>query len=231
MGGSSDMIKNEIDDVFSPKRQLELEDVIRKLKAFKPNKIAVEAVKKADREINNTYHQYINNSLKLNKNEIQQIGFRLGAMMEIERIYPVDWMGDVGQRNIEEVLEWAKTKHYELYSSIMEEYIPKIVEPPTTGYTIGDMLIHLNQEKRVQQDHALYMQIARIGTGTDYIGVDWVRWWYQRNLTIFFNLSGLVSDSNDRIILLIGAAHTYLVRQFLLESGVFEVESTLHYLQ
>lgn len=75
------------------------------------------------------------------------------------------------------------------------------------------------------------MQIARIGTGTDYIGVDWVRWWYQRNLTIFSNLSGLVSDSNDRIILLIGAAHIYLVRQFLLESGVFEVESTLHYLQ
>lgn len=219
MGGSSDMIKNEIDDVFSPKRQLELEDVIRKLKAFKPNKIAVEAVKEADREINNTYHQYINNSLKLNKNEIQQIGFRLSAMMEIERIYPVDWMGDVGQRN------------YELYSSIMEEYIPKIVEPPTTGYTIGDMLIHLNQEKRVQQDHALYMQIARIGTGTDYIGVDWVRWWYQRNLTIFFNLSGLVSDSNDRIILLIRAVHIYLVRQFLLESGVFEVESTLHYFQ
>ena len=41
MGGSSDMIKNEIDDVFSPKSQLELADVIRKLKAFKPNKIAV----------------------------------------------------------------------------------------------------------------------------------------------------------------------------------------------
>lgn len=38
-------------------------------------------------------------------------------MMEIERIYPVDWMGDVGQRNIEEVLEWAKTNQYELYRS------------------------------------------------------------------------------------------------------------------
>lgn len=135
---------------------MELEDVIRKLKAFKPNKIAVEAVKEADREINNTYYQYINNSLKLNKNEIQQIGFRLSAVMENERIYPVDWMGDVGQRNIEEVLEWAKTNQYELYSSIMEEYIPKIVEPPTTGHTIGDMLIHLNQEKSTARPCTLY---------------------------------------------------------------------------
>lgn len=64
MGGSSDMIQNKIDDVLSPKSQLELEDVIRKLKAFKPNKIAVEAVREADREINNEYHQYLNNSFK-----------------------------------------------------------------------------------------------------------------------------------------------------------------------
>lgn len=231
MGGSSDINQFDIDNVLSAKKQIELEEVIRKLSAFQPNKVAVEAVKETDNELNTMYHQYINNSLELNTNEIQQIGFRLSARMENERIYPIDWMGELGQRDIGEVLEWAKSNQSELYKLIMEEYLPKIMDFPSKDHMILDMLIHMNQEKRVQHDHELYMQVARIGTETDYIGIDWMRWWYQRNLTIYSNLTRLITDSDDRILLLIGAAHIYLVRQFLLESGIFEVESALDYLR
>ncbi len=231
MGGSSDLVEYNLDTVLSTKRQMEIEAVIQQLESFKPNKVAVEAVKETDREINKTYHQYMNNSLELDANEIHQIGFRLSAAMGNERIYPVDWMGDIGQRDIGEVLDWAKTNQSELYRSITEEYIPKLMELPSKEQTIRDMLIHINQEKRIQHDHELYMQVARIGTGIDYIGVDWMRWWYQRNLIIYSNLTSLATSVNDRILLLIGAAHIHLVRQFLLESGIFEVESALDYLQ
>lgn len=229
MGSSTDMIQMNIDNMLFPKRQTEIENVIEKLKLFKPNKVAVEITKENDIELNNSYQKFLNNSLELDANEVHQIGFRLSARMGNEKVYPIDWMGDVGHRDIGDVLGWAGTNQPELYRLITEEYVPKI-ECQLKGRTILEMFIHINQEERIQIDHEMYMQIARIGEGTNYIGIDWLRWWYQRNLTNYSNLTKLIEDSNDRILLLIGAAHLHLVTQFLRESGLFEVESALHYL-
>ncbi|MFJ8064046.1 DUF5694 domain-containing protein [Psychrobacillus sp. NPDC096426] len=226
MGANTDMIQTDIGNVIVS----EVEQVIQKLKAFKPNRVAVEVLKEKDAELNEAYQQYINNSLELGKSEVYQIGFRLSAEMGNEKIYPIDWMGDIGQRSIGEVLEWAKTNQPQQYRLITEEYIPKLIAQ-SSGLTILEKLVNINQQERLQFDHELYMQVARIGEGTDYIGIDWMRWWYQRNLIIYSNLSRLVHDSNDRILLLIGAAHVHLVSQFLEESRLVEVESAWHYLQ
>lgn len=75
----------------------------------------------------------------------------------------------------------------------------------------------------------MYMHIARIGRGSDYVGIDWMRWWYQRNLILFANLAD-ISSSNDRVLLIIGAAHVHLVAQFLKESGLFEIVSVGEFL-
>lgn len=76
----------------------------------------------------------------------------------------------------------------------------------------------------------MYLTIAQIEKDYDYIGIDWVRWWYQRNLSIYTNVTKLINTPSERVILLIGGAHLHLLRQFFRESGVFHVEDVNDYL-
>ncbi|TSB48233.1 hypothetical protein FN960_01385 [Alkalicoccobacillus porphyridii] len=99
-----------------------------------------------------------------------------------------------------------------------------------SGTNLLDWYRHMNDARSIQSDHEIYMHIARIGDWEHYIGVDWLRWWYQRNLIIYANLTKLIESNEERIFLVIGAAHLHTVQQFLRESGLFEVEEAHSYL-
>ena len=75
------------------------------------------------------------------------------------------------------------------------------------------------------------MLIAQIGKGTDYIGIDWLRWWYQRNLIIYSNLAKITNSPDDRTLLIIGGAHIHPVSQFIKESGMMDVVPAMAYLK
>ena len=95
-----------------------------------------------------------------------------------------------------------------------------------------DMYMHLNQPEGRRADHQAYMRIARIGIDTQYPGAHWViHNWYARNFKIFVNLTRITESADDRILLIIGAEHVFLVQQFLEDSGDYIVESPLKYLK
>lgn len=76
----------------------------------------------------------------------------------------------------------------------------------------------------------MYMAVARIGKGEEYIGIDWIRWWYQRNLIIYYNLTKITKLPSDKTLLVIGSAHVHLISQFLKESRLYEVKNVSDYL-
>lgn len=131
-------------------------------------------------------------------------------------------MESVGNRAISQVLDWAKIEQPELSNFIDEEYISKL-QLGLEDKSIFEMIYKYNEENFNQKQHEMYMQIARIGKDVEYVGIDWVRWWYQRNLIIYSNLAEITSLSSDRTLLIIGSAHVYLISQFLKESGLFDV--------
>ena len=49
--------------------------------------------------------------------------------------------------------------------------------------------------------------------------------------TIFVNLTRITESADDRILLIIGAGHVFLVQQYLEDSGDYIVESPLKYLK
>ena len=76
------------------------------------------------------------------------------------------------------------------------------------------------------------MRSARVGLGDQYPGANWVSHsWYDRNLKIYVNLTRIAESADDRILLIIGAGHVYLIQQFLEESGDYIIESPLKYLK
>ena len=94
------------------------------------------------------------------------------------------------------------------------------------------MYIQDNDPESIRKDHQEYLRfIARVGLSDEYPGANWLsHYWYDRNLKIFVNLTRITESADDRIMLIIGAGHTYLIQQFLEESGDYIVESPLKYL-
>ena len=97
---------------------------------------------------------------------------------------------------------------------------------------ITDMYIRINQPEWSRASQRAYLHSARIGLDDQYPGANWLAHiWYARNLKIFVNLTRITESANDRILLIIGAGHIFLVQQFLEESGDYIVESPLKYLK
>ena len=234
-----------MDDVLAPKRQSEMEQLISQIKEFRPTKIAVYADDSADAEINANYQGYLEGTYELTRTLHDQIGFRLAKQMEHSKVYCVaDWpkqrpILDGIDRSLMDYDTFAEGHNQEhLLPSISssgqkirrssdgtlwiehEEYIPLI-----------DLYIRLNQPESVLADHQGYLRKARIGLEDQYPGANWVsHWWYAHNLKNFVNMTRITESTDDRILLIIGAGHVFLVQQFLENSGDYNVESPLKYL-
>ena len=95
-----------------------------------------------------------------------------------------------------------------------------------------DMYIRMNEPEQIYVDHQPYLRTARIGLNDQYPGANWVaHWWYAHNLKNFVNLTRITESTDDRILLIVGAGHVYLIQQFLEDSGDYIVESPLKYLK
>lgn len=231
MQGSCDVHGEVPEDIFSERRQKEIEQIITKIKQYQPTKIAVEIDRKKDNLLNQQYIDYLNQQVELTQNEVHQIAFRLAKQLEHQRIYAVDWMEQgVSISGCGECITYLTEKEPKLHAEISQyECEPVKLDQNTT---ILDVYQRINSVEYEEMTKAYYTNYARIGVDMDYYGLGWLNWWYQRNLIIFANLAELVTqDSNERVLLLIGAAHKGILSQMLADSKVFEVVDTLEYLK
>ncbi|MCR2822272.1 DUF5694 domain-containing protein [Lederbergia panacisoli] len=233
MAPSSDLFQSNLDDLLTIKRQKEIQEVVERVKQYNPTKLAVERVTKRNRELNEEYRRYKNGNFELKINEIYQLGFRIANELNHEKIYAIDWMEQgAGTRSAGEVYEWAKANQPELFQSIYG-WIEASIQGETEGTapTILDLFRECNDPSEVKKHHEMYMNMARIGDFDHYVGIDWLIWWYQRNLILFSNLTRLATSSDDRILFIVGSGHVQILYQFLEESGLFDLERADTYLR
>ncbi len=223
-----DLQRMDLDDLLADSRQQEILTVVKQLKKFKPSKVALEVVKSEEDKLNREFHQYREGELKLEVDEVHQLGFRIASDLQHEKVHAVDWMDTVGNRGLGQVFEWAEKNQPEHFRYINENYRSNH-ELSIGKKSVYDIIKSQNHESFIEKQHEMYMAIARIGSNVEYIGIDWIRWWYQRNLILYYNLTQITSTS-DRTLLIIGAAHVHLVTQFLKESNSFSVVNPLDYL-
>ena len=244
-----DGTNTKMDDVLATKRQREIKQLVKQLKAFSPTKIAMEVDFSRDAEINADYQGYLNGTYQLKRNEGHQIGFRLAKQLGHSKIYCVDYFrsskdnpifrGGIDS-NLINTIDFAKKHNQEhLFGShprdpgkvIVDENGTVWIEPEKYEPII-DMLIRLNQPAWSRASQRAYLHDARVGLGDEYPGVNWlVHIWYDRNLKIFVNITRITESADDRILLMMGAGHIFLVQQFLEDSGDYIIESPLKYLE
>ena len=243
-----DSVNPKIDDVLAPKRQAEIQQLVTQLKRFQPTKIALEVDFSRDAEINAAYQDYLKGTYQLTRGEGDQIGYRLAKQMEHSKVYCVDYFrsskenpifnGGIDSDLIDRSTFAKKHNQKHLFGSHPGDPGKVIVDADGTVWIepekyepIIDMLIRLNQPAWSRTSQRAYLHDARVGLGDEYPGVNWLaHLWYARNLKIFVNLTRITESTDDRILLIIGAGHVYLVQQFLEESGDYIIESPLKYL-
>jgi hypothetical protein len=230
----SNVVNGKVDDVASPERQKQMVELVERLKKFKPTKIVVECDLEADAKTGEIYNQYLSGSYQLSKNETNQIGFRLAKLSGHKKVYCVDWSDFWDDPSI--FYEKYAAKDPELDGFLKEVYrnLKKEVDDEHEKMfplSVTDQLIFLNQPDRIEKDHKIYYDLMRIGRGKEYIGANYVSWWYRRNLTILDNIIRLTDSPNDRILVVYGSGHLKLLTQFAAESGFYNVESPLKYLK
>ena len=241
----ADVYNAKMDDVLAPKRQREIQQLVEQLKEFEPTKIALERDPRSDTETNTNYQNYLKGTYELKRNEHNQIGFRLAKLMGHSRLYGVDyWPKD--WPILDKIDDHLIDRH-----GFAEEHNQEhlLRPPPAEGKIITDkdgttwiepekyqsiieMYIRDNEPEGTRADHQHYLRSACIGLGDQYPGANWVAHvWYARNLKTFVNLTRITESTDDRILLIIGAGHVFLIQQFLEDSGDYIVESPLKYLK
>ncbi|WP_350343626.1 DUF5694 domain-containing protein [Proteinivorax tanatarense] len=226
---NQDLFNVKADDVFSSKRQVQIRECINLLKKFSPTKIALEVPADKQDELNSRFKEYLNNSYKLGRSEGEQLGFRIASELGHKHIYGIDWNEGEGDGRF---IEYAKVHQKDIYDKIINhgKAVTKKIDDLLAGGTIKSALVYLNNEKNLALDHRIYLQICKIGHRKEYLGVDWVKGWYERNLKIYTNLTRIVTSDRDRVLIIYGYGHVPLLKQFAIDCGYFDVKSLQDYL-
>lgn len=121
----------------------------------------------------------------------------------------------------------TKENQPELLNKIYEELeFPVLSEDKS----IIDYYKELNAPILVNRLHKLNVNIARIGDFNNYVGMNWLSWWYKRNLIMFANLTRLIDSEKERILFIVGVGHSSIITKFIEESEFCEVVQPLSYL-
>jgi Family of unknown function (DUF5694) len=220
----------KIDDVLANKRQKEITEIINLLKKFKPTKIAIEAEFESPK-INQEYKDYLLGKYTLTRNEIDQIGYRLAKESGHKQIYPIDRQGNF---DFDKVVEFANAngKKDAVDKLLAENQIRvKKAEADLKTKTFREIFRYNNPPQYLIEDNLFYYNLMDFGKNDNYVGTNVVSNWYQRNLKIYTNITRITEGQNDRILVLYGAGHSFLLKQFLRDSGRYTVIEANKYLK
>jgi hypothetical protein len=229
----NNVVNPKVADITAPERQKQIAELIERLKKFKPTKIVLECDHpEADAKTQEMYTKYLSGQYQLSKNETNQIGFRLAKESGHKKVYCVDWSDFWDDPAINYIKYASQDAEFD---GFLKEHNRKLKEEIDAEYakllplSITDQLIFVNQPAQTERDNQRYFDLMRIGRGKEYIGANYVSWWYRRNLTILTNIIRLTDSPNDRILVVYGAGHAKLLNQFAKESDFYTVESPLKY--
>lgn len=226
-------------DILEPKRQDELNQLLEKIKEYKPTKILLEVNRiKGDSIINERYINFLADDYNISekRNEIYQIGFKLAEKMNHSQLYCTDasanWFGvELDWDNYDGAAYLKAKGQYEKYSRYDYESFYELKDSLKTVQTLTEHLSMVNNPKNRLKDHQAYLTTILEGAGDNYLGADNVGRWYRRNLRIFANAYDIASfDKEDRLLLIYGAGHVWQLRQFFKDSPDFEYVEPNDYL-
>jgi hypothetical protein len=204
------------DSPLSSARQIQIRDIVARLSKFQPTKVMIEEPF-GDPVWNQRYLQYRAGTFALQENEVYQFGFRLAAMCDNPAIYPIDTFGptliDDNSADGKRIDAYLEANLATIPSAPFNALIARQDELERRG-TYLDLLRYLNTDEAVFANASSYGVLAGQGQSAADAGAAFTAQWYTRNTYIFSNIMSLVRPG-DRVAVIMGQGHKYLLRQFV----------------
>lgn len=213
-------------DFYSSDIQNELDFFARKLLAFNPDVIAVEAAVNAQEYVDKSYERFelvdLQDRNKMQKetlgeicmfgrmypitynNESIQIGYRLGKMLGHSKVFAID---DDTILNMD-VMNNPLPSLKDAINALRLDMDKRIND------TIADLYKYYNSDEWSKLNHNVYLQANMISLNNNYAGAEMVTKWYERNLKIFSNIQRLATK-NERVFIIFGAGHLQILRDLI----------------
>jgi hypothetical protein len=218
-----DMHNVEAVDVMTPERQAELVAVTDALARFGPTVVAVEWPAAV---VDERYPGYRDGTLKASANEVVQLGFRLAADQDLERVHGIDMPGEFP---FGPIAQWAQANGRAGEIDQAQAAVAAIVAEQgrlQQVHPIGEVLHLINAPDYIAAGQAFYIDLLRFGSGDDQPGAELNAAWARRNFLICGRLLQALRPG-DRAVVFYGAGHSHALRRCAIEaSGVELVEAT-----
>lgn len=224
-----DVIKTKhVPDMLAPDRQREIADVVQRLAAFRPTRVAVEYDRTRQGTLDSLYREYRAGRFVLPVNEVFQFGFRVAAASNLGRVDAVDTERSAARiedaQRSEDALVAARAADP---WSIRLQQLSALQDVPITpaNYrTLREMLLDINAPDAIARSHAAYfVGYFKGGGDSTYAGPDFIAGWYERNLRIFRNLQRITRGPDERILVIYGSGHLATMQQFVQGSPEYDL--------
>ena len=214
--------------------QSEIKSISKAIEEFNPTIIAIELTPDKQQKIDSLYLLYKAGKWDLKKNEVYQLGFRIGKQLNLEKIYCVDNQGK-HYENLESLFkDSVRLSKFEYYYINSGDTIYKLPHSRGKVSSLVDALYESNRPEKIKERLATYLlhPFKYEENPGDFTGVDFESGrWYNRNLRIFRNIQRISPSPEDRILLIIGSEHLNLLNLFFDVSKEFDLVSPLPYLK
>jgi hypothetical protein len=205
-----------VDSPLSPKRQAQIAAVVERLARFHPTKVLIEA-SFGNPVYAQRYRQYLAGQFKLPADEIYQFGFKLAARAGDSTIYPIDTFGptqiDENTPSGKRIMAFLTAHFNDVRDPVDNASIAREDQIERDG-TYLDLLRYLNTDAAIRANASWYSVMDGMGRDADNAGAAYVAQWYARNGYIFSNIASVVQPG-DRVVVLMGQGHEYLLREFV----------------
>ncbi|GAB4025650.1 DUF5694 domain-containing protein [Spirosoma gilvum] len=230
-GPTGDKGKIAFDDLFSVKRQQELQQLTNQLARLKPDKIFVENEPDRQAHWDSLYAQYQSGKLDTNSvsNEIFQVAMRTARKAGLPRVIcvdhqqplPYDKLQAFDARTSKDSVALRKMAAYKLLS--LSYPYPKKTKKLANS-TLIDYLLYVNSPEAGAGDRAdFFVYAPSSGYDNDYTGVEFITSWYDRNAKIFTNILRQAEPTDQFHIVLFGSTHMLSLRHYFQMHPYFDL--------
>ena len=206
-------------NILSPKKQEEMQELLRYIGQFKPTKIAVEGGRNTG-YLMSRYRAW-KKGKPLGKDETEQIGFRVMDQFSLDTIYGVndvtllydlyDGKDSLSFRPVLDsiFLDWDFRSDDTISRLYKQHY--RAGDSLALRMTLLDYFRYSNTDKNLDRGFGAYLNgDFNLGDtrGADALALHW----YSRNLRIYRHIQQIVSSPEDRILVLFGRGHIEILK-------------------
>ncbi|QTD37891.1 hypothetical protein JL193_00860 [Polaribacter batillariae] len=207
----ADIAQTDEIDILSDKYQKELNEIIDKIIAFKPDKIFVERTVFYQPKLDSLYNLYkYKNWGRKYRNEIYQLGFKTATILDHDRVYGVDYretsfpygklmraMKDANQQDLIRASEGDLKQFESRYNKLIAE-----------KKHLKEILYFLNSKEQRKLDLDWYLNNANKGgsleeTTGSFLASEWIK----RNIYTYGFIQKYVSSKDKKIMIIMGSSH------------------------